>query len=101
MGDDDAGGSADDPDAAVELAAIEGKQLDRVVASGAVNRHRVESAIAGRPAERAGEVDQHAAGQQIGAGQIVDHDIVGTAEGMDVDPLDPVEVDGNVIDAAE
>ena len=61
MADDDAGGGAEDPDAAIELAGVEGKQPDRVVAGGAIGRHRVEpdrrprcrrACLQGRPALR-------------------------------------------------
>src|SRR5262249_59647159 len=42
MGDDNAGGRAGYADPAVELTAIEGKQPERVVATGALARHRVD-----------------------------------------------------------
>src|SRR5262249_56328657 len=87
MGDDDAGGGADDADAAVELAAVEGKQSDRVITGGAIGRHRVDRAIAGRAAERACEIDQHATGRQISPAEVVDHDVVGAAAGGEVDTL--------------
>src|SRR6185295_12069875 len=100
MGDDDTGGSANDADTAVELTAVEGKQPDRVVASGAVGRHRVERTIAGRTAERACEIDQHATGRQISPAEVVDHDVVGAAEGVEIDPLDAVKVHGDGGDVA-
>src|SRR5262249_4903422 len=100
MGDDDAGGGAGDADAAGELAGGEGKQSDRVVTGGAIGRHRVDRAIAGRAAERACEIDQHTTGRQISPAEVVDHDVVGAAEGVEVDPLDAVEVHDDVADVA-
>ena len=100
MADDDAGGGAEDPDAAIELAAVEGKQPDRVVAGGAVDRHRVGLTVPDAAAERACKVDQHSDSLDVGAGEIVDHDVVGPAEGVDVDPLDAVEVHDDVADVA-
>jgi hypothetical protein len=68
------------------------KQIDRVVAGGAVDRDVVDLAVADARAERALEIDCHPGEREVGAGEIVDHDGVGTAEGVDIDPLDAVEV---------
>src|SRR5262245_13703013 len=101
MDDDDAGGGAGDADAAVELTAIEGKQLDRVVAAGAVGRQGVDRAIADATAERSREIDQHATGRKVGAAEIVDHDVIGAAEGVEIDPLNAVDIHGNAGDVVE
>ena len=60
--------------------------VDRVVAVGAVDGDAVGLAVAGGPAEGAGEVDVHVA--DVGAAQVADADEVGAAEGVEVDPLD-------------
>ena len=39
--------------------------------------------------------------RHVGAAQVVDHDLVGAAEGLEVDGLDIVEVHGDVGDVAE
>ena len=46
-------------------------------------------------------IDQHATGWQISPAEIVDHDVVGAAEGVEIDPLDAVEVHGDGADVAE
>ena len=52
--------------------------VDDVGAVGAVDDHRVGLAVAGRPADRAGEVDVDLG--DVGAGQVVDRDRVGAAQ---------------------
>ncbi len=54
--------------------------------------------VAGRAAERAGEVDVELL--DVGSGQVVDGDDVGAAESVEVDPLDAVGVHGDVRDVA-
>ena len=62
---------------------------DGVVAVGAVDGHGVRRAVtAGRPA--CAEVDRHL--RDAGAGQVVDRDVVGAAQGVELDLLDAVEV---------
>ena len=64
--------------------------VDGVVALGAVDDDAVGRAVAGDAAERAGEVGVD--GADIGAGEVVDRDRVGTAERVEVDRLDAVGV---------
>jgi hypothetical protein len=47
------------------------------------------------------EVDHHRVPCEIGPGEIIDDDIVGAAEGIEVDPLDAIKVHGDVADVAE
>ena len=72
---------------------------DGVVAVGAVDDDGVGLAVAGAAAGRAREVEVDVG--DAGAGQVVDGDGVGAAEGGDVDLLDAVEVHGDVADVAE
>jgi hypothetical protein len=72
--------------------------LDCVVAVGAGDDHRVGLAIAGGPADRAGEADSDR--NYVGPGQIVDSDAVGAAEGIDADALDVVEVHDDIAEVA-
>ena len=55
-------------------------------------------AVAGGATERAGEIDVDL--RDVGPGQVVDHDLVGAAERIEVDRLDVVEVHGDVRDVA-
>ncbi len=72
--------------------------LDDVIAVGAVDGDGVGLAVAGAAAGGDGEVDVH--GGDGGAGQVVDGDGVGAAEGDDVDLLDAVGVHGHGADVA-
>ena len=67
--------------------------------SRAVDDDGVGLAVAGVAAERAREVEVHVG--DAGAGQVVDGERVGAAEGGDVDLLDAVDVHGHVADVAE
>src|SRR5438552_14841276 len=60
--------------------------LDRVVVVGGVDDDAVGLAVAGGAAQGAGEVDVDAV--DVGPSEVVDVDEVGTAEGVEVDPLD-------------
>ena len=66
--------------------------LDRVCVGGAVDDDGVGLAVAGAAAGRAREVEVDVG--DVGAGQVVDGDGVGAAEGDDVDLLDAVDVHG-------
>ena len=55
-------------------------------------------AVAGRAADRAGEVDVDL--RDVGAGQVVDGDGVGAAQRVEVDALDIVEVHDDVAEVA-
>ena len=63
-----------------------------------LTRDIVGLAVAGRAADRAGEVDVHLG--HVGAGEIVDGDVVGAAERVEVDLLDIVEVHDDVAEVA-
>ncbi len=67
-------------------------EADHVVAGGGVDRHRVGLAIAG-----VGVTDAQIDGDQlhVGAGEIVDHDLVGAVLQREIDALDTVEVHGD------
>ncbi len=68
-------------------------------AVGAVDDDAVGRAVAGGPAEGAGEVDVHVG--DVGSGEVVDGDDVGAAEGVEVDPLDAGGVHRDVAGVAE
>src|SRR5262249_17600150 len=72
--------------------------LDVVVALGAVDGHAVRRAVAGAAAGRRSEVNGDL--RHAGAGKIVDGDVVGTTQGVDLDGLDAVEVHGDVAEIA-
>ena len=70
--------------------------VDLVVAAGAVDRHRVGRAVAA--AARRRQVDRDLL--DVGGGKIVDGDLVGAAQGVELDLLDIVEVHDDVGDVA-
>ena len=81
--------------------AILKRERDRVVAIRAVGQDRVGLTIAGRAAERAGEIDRDLG--HVGAGKVADRNLVGAAERMKLDRLDVVRVHrdrGDVADEA-
>ncbi len=59
----------------------------------------VDLAVADAGAERALEIDCDE--RDIGPAEIVDHDVVRPAQGVEVDPLDVVEVHGDIVDVAK
>src|SRR5207244_10857986 len=69
---------------------------DRVGAVRAVDDHGIGLAVARPAPRRAGQVEVELG--EIGAGQVVDGDGVGAAEGIGVGPLDAVEVHRDVGD---
>src|SRR5439155_3060446 len=71
----------------------------RVVAVGAVEDHLVGGAVAGVAAGGCGEVGVD--GLDVCAGEVIDGDDVGAAEGVEVDGLDAGGVHGDVGDVAE
>src|SRR5207245_7648445 len=73
--------------------------VGRVVAVGAVDDDAVGLAVAGGAAEGVGEVDVDAC--DVGAGEVVDGELVGLAEGVVVDVFDAVGVHGDVAGVAE
>jgi hypothetical protein len=72
---------------------------DHVVAVRAVDRDRVGRAVAGATADRRGEVGDDLG--QIRAAHVRDHDVVGSAEGLEEDLLGVVEVHRDARDVAE
>ena len=72
---------------------------DPVGTARAVDDDGVGLAVAGAAAGRARQVEVHAG--DAGAGQVVDGEGVGAAQGGDVDLLDAVDVHGHVADVAE
>ena len=82
----------------VRVAGVAGDR-NGVVAGGAVDDDGVGLAVADAAAGRAREVEVHVG--DAGAGQVVDGDGVGAAEGDDVDLLDAVDVHGHVAHVAE
>ena len=72
--------------------------VDVVVAAGAVDGDRVGLAIAAAARCAARSMSTWV---DVGAGQVVDDDVVGPAEGVELDLLDAVEVHGDVADVAE
>src|SRR5205823_4892751 len=70
-----------------------------IAAGGAVDDDGVGRAVASAAAGRGREVDVHLG--DAGAGEVVDGDRVGAAEGDDVDLLDAVDIHGHVADVAE
>src|SRR4051812_4772066 len=87
------GGEADHGDAA-RIA----QGGDRVVPVGAVDDHGIGLAVTRAAPRRGGQVDVERG--EVGAGQVVDGDGVGSAQGVDVDPLDAVEVHRDVAHVA-
>src|SRR5262249_46661794 len=67
---------------------------DLVVAGGAVDGHGVRLAVAHSAAGRRCEVDGDL--RHVGSGEVVDGDAVGTAQGVNLDVLDTVEIHGDV-----
>ena len=55
-------------------------------------------AVADRSADRRGEVDRHL--RDVRAAQIVDDDVVGAAERVELDGLDVIQIHGDVGDVA-
>ena len=72
--------------------------LDVVVAGGAVDDHGVGRAVALAAPGRRRQVDRDL--RDAGAGQVVDRDGVGAAQGGELDVLDAVEVHDDVADVA-
>ena len=72
--------------------------VDDVVAVRAVDGHDVGRGVAGRAADRAGEVDVDLL--DVGPGEVVDDDGVGAAERVEIDRLDVVEVHDDVAEIA-
>src|SRR5262249_28122312 len=72
--------------------------LDHVVALGAGDGHGVRREVAGAAAGHRCQVDRDL--RHSGAGQITDHDVVGTAFGVELDLLDAVEIHGHDTDVA-
>src|SRR5262249_6664282 len=70
-----------------------------VVAAGAVDDDAVGGTVAGAAAGRGLQVQVDLV--DVGAGQVVDGDGVGAAQGVEVNPLDAVEVHRDVGDVAE
>src|SRR5262249_43192977 len=87
-GDADAGGQAEHRDAG-RVARHDGG----VVADGAVDDHGIRRPVAGAGGREA-DVDVG----HVRAGQVVDGDRVGPAQGVDVDYLEAVQVHGDVAD---
>src|SRR5262249_46514566 len=71
---------------------------DVVVAGGAVDGHAVRRGVAGTTAGWRSQVDGDL--RHVGADEIADCDIVGTAQGVNLDVLDTVEVHGDGADVA-
>ena len=80
-----------------DLAAVRGDDGD-VVAVGGIDGHRVDLAVTGRAADRGGQVDVDQL--DVGAREIADVDVVGPAEGVELDGLDIVQVHDDVGDVA-
>ena len=74
------------------------RHLNVVVAGGAVDGHAIGRAVADAAAGRRCEVDRDL--RDAGAGEVADRDVVGAAEGDEVDVLDAVEIHGDVADVA-
>src|SRR6266508_788731 len=87
-------GATDD----VDIATCTSNQK-RIVAGGACNGNVVDLAVADAGAERALEIDCDE--RDIGPAEIVDHDVVRTAKGVEVDPLDVVAIHGDILDVAK
>ena len=73
--------------------------LDHVVAARGIDGDRIRLVVAGGATERGGEIDVDL--RHVRPAQVVDHDVVGAAERIEVDLLDVVEVHGDVRDIAE
>ena len=71
---------------------------DAVVAGRAVDGHGVRRPVTLAAARRRRQVEVDL--RDVGAGEVVDHDIVGAAQGVELDVLDAVEVHGDVGDVA-
>src|SRR6185312_4981763 len=80
-----------------DLAADRGDDGD-VVAVGGVDGDGVDLAVAGRAADRRGQVDGDLG--DVGAAEIVNPDVVAPAQSMELDALDIVQVHGDVGDVA-
>ena len=72
---------------------------DGVVAIRGVDKDRIRRIVAGRPVERAGEIDVDL--RHVRPAQVVDHDFVDAAKGIEIDVLDVVKVHVDVGDVAE
>ena len=73
--------------------------VDCVFGGSTIHRHGVGCSVSCAAARQAGQIDGHL--PRIGAGQVVDSDVVGTAPGVELDGLDPVHVHGHVADVTE
>ena len=74
------------------------RHLYVVAAVGAVYGHAIGRAVACAAAGRAREVDRHL--RDAGTGEVADRDVVGTAESVEIDVLDAVEIHRDVGDVA-
>ncbi len=72
---------------------------DHIVAAGGVDDDGIRLAIARAAARRRSQIDRDLV--HIGAGQVVDRDGVGAAQGVELDVLDAMKVHGDVADIAE
>src|SRR6185312_9544121 len=72
---------------------------DDVVAIGGIDGHAVDLLVADCSADDTGQVDVDL--RDVGAGEVADNDVVGTAEGVEVDGLDIVQVHDDIGDIAE
>src|SRR5262245_22580813 len=72
---------------------------NHVVTARGIDGDGVRRIVAGRPADRAGEI--YVDLRHVCPAQVVDNDIVDAAKGIEVDVLDVVEVHGDVCDVAE
>src|SRR3954447_21242039 len=75
------------------------RHFDVVRAGGAVNRNAVHLTIGGGAAGRASEIERDLC--YPGPREVVDDNIVGASQGVEVNMLDPVEVHRDVADVAE
>src|SRR5262249_19046836 len=74
------------------------RDADMVVAGSGVDHHYVSSAIARATPCLCRQVDGNLL--HVGPRQIVDDDLVGAAQRVELDPLDPVQVHGDIGDIA-
>ena len=72
--------------------------LNIVVAGGTIDGHAIGLAVAHIAARCPREVDRDLG--DAGTGEVADRDVVGTAEGGELDVLDAVEIHGDVADVA-
>src|SRR5215472_15079718 len=75
------------------------RDVDLVVAAGAVDRHSVGRAVARAAAEGSRQIDGDLL--DAGAGKVVDNNVVGAAKGLELNALDAIEVHRDIGDVAE